>query len=499
VEVVCNAQRYALRKAINRHFPVGGQERYNLRMYNFRYLLVTIVSIFVSLAIGLLLGAAIAGSDLVRDTSQDMMDSLMSRLDDINATNLDLRRELDDDNLLAAQFIDDWAGKRLDGRTICIIGSPAEDDAATAESLRAAVARAGGATVLIKVQRDSFGINDEQLRADLEKLVPVVQGEDYGVTIARVLADEWIYSYVATAADAPSADDEAVGALPQLGAITTSVDVAAASDTAPDAVAASGAVDASGLPSSTEATPEAPATAPANDAPAVTDAEAASASAAPASNLNPQPALPTPFQNAIFSHYYLTAYLVEHAVIQITTDYHLLSEHTSPQLQSEQLAALRVAGTWQVPYATNGVINTLVHSETNPVEDDATAGLLPDTAYRGDAVALALTDLFAARGVEKTLPYPAALRPASADDEAETDPISYFALLAQSGAKAQAFVTSAREHSLAALVSLEGETDVYNTIALLSGGKRGAYGLDAPDGRFPALPSDPSGRLPFAR
>ena len=392
-------------------------------MYNFRYLLVTIVSIFVSLAIGLLLGAAIAGSDLVRDTSQDMLDSLMSRFDDINTTNLDLRRQLDDDNLLTTQFVNDWTDKRLDGRTIIIISSADEDDAATVENIRATVERAGGATVLVKVLKNNFGLDEVKLRTNMEKTAPPVQNEDYVQTIAHALADEWSYQYEETALDAPTAADNNIGA------------------------------------------------------------KAA-----------------TPFQTTIYNHYRLTTYLAEQGVIQITTNYHLLSNHQDPQLQNEQLMALRVAGTWQLPYAANAVINTFVQVQASPLEGDAASDLPSEIVYSSDPVALALTNDFVARGAKESLPYPMPLRPDLANENpAISENDSYFGLLVQVGDKAQTFITSARDRSLPCLISLEGETDIYNLLALLTGAKRGIYGLNAPEGRFPALPNDNNGKLPFSR
>jgi hypothetical protein len=394
-------------------------------MYNFRYLLVTIVSIFVSLAIGLLLGAAIAGSDLARDTSQDMMDSLMSRLDEINTTNLDLRRELDDNNLLTTQFVNDWVDKRLDGRTVCILSSAEDTDIEAANTLQAAVERAGAATVRVQLLKGNFGLDEAQIRSRLERMVPTEDSEEYATTLAAALADEWTYSYAASASDAPTQADDNIGSKPT-----------------------------------------------------------------------------TPFQDTINSQYPLTRYLVQSGVLQITSNYQLLSEHQNPRLQAEQLAALRAATAWQLPYGVNAIINTLVLTQNNLTDSVGASSPPPVTTinYRSDTVALALTTEFIARGVDKTLPYPAVLRPISAgDSNAAAKSGSYFGLLAQSGNKAQTMANSARDNSLTALTSLEGETDTYNVVALLSGATPGIYGTTAADNRFTALPEDLSGRLPFAR
>ncbi len=77
-------------------------------MYNLRYHLVTICSIFLALAIGLLLGAAIAGSDLVRDTSQGLVDSLLEEFNDITQENNELTNQIEVERPLTQQLLGYW-------------------------------------------------------------------------------------------------------------------------------------------------------------------------------------------------------------------------------------------------------------------------------------------------------------------------------------------------------------------------------------------------------
>jgi hypothetical protein len=476
-------------------------------MYNFRYLLVTIVSIFVSLAIGLLLGAAIAGSDIVRDTSQDMIDSLMTRFDDINATNNDLRRQLEDDNLLTAQFVDSWAANRLDGRSICVISSATDADTATSDSLRDSVASAGAVVSQVKVLKDNFGLDEAQIKTGLLELLPANANEDYQVTLASALASEWTYSYpysasaIADSADGADADEAAsgeAGEAAEAGEVGEDAPSASASSAPSDSKDLQAAGDLEGSSSSSGL-----------DASSSSSAAQSSQSSQSSTSSKIPDDLPTqadevigltpatPFQKTIYDNYKVTNYLVSLGVIQITCDYHLLLDHKNPELSSEQLAALRACSSWQLPYMVNGVIDTLVWERTP--SGSANQEQSKPASYIADRVALELTTIIAEQGADKLLPHPAALRPISAgDSEAAAMNGSYFGLLVQTGDKSQTLASSALDLNLSALVSQVGVTDSYNTIALLSGATRGIYGLDAAGGRFCALPVDKSGLLPFA-
>jgi hypothetical protein len=77
-------------------------------MYNFRYHLVTIVSIFAALALGLLLGVAITGSDLVRDASSNLAKSLTDQFDELNATNRDLSDKLKNEQQFSEALATGW-------------------------------------------------------------------------------------------------------------------------------------------------------------------------------------------------------------------------------------------------------------------------------------------------------------------------------------------------------------------------------------------------------
>ncbi|MDR1014083.1 MAG: copper transporter [Coriobacteriales bacterium] len=165
-------------------------------MYNFRYHLITIISIFAALAIGLLLGVAITGSDLVRDASNELADSLSDQFDDLRKTNEELTANLQLKASLSNQLLGDWQQERLKGRTILILAREEAGGTALTRELSGLVTQSGGIPVLARIDPGTgFGLEDEKQLAALQKLLPAIEGEEYATTLARALADEWSTPY----------------------------------------------------------------------------------------------------------------------------------------------------------------------------------------------------------------------------------------------------------------------------------------------------------------
>jgi hypothetical protein len=163
-------------------------------MYNFRYHLVTIVSIFAALALGLLLGVAITGSDLVRDVSDNLAESLTTQFDELNATNEALGDQLQLEQLLADELLSGWQTDRLEGRTIAIVTREAAASDSLASELSAYVSRSGGVPIIVRIdQTRGLLPTDERSLSVLHQILPEVEGENYELTLARALTDEWSF------------------------------------------------------------------------------------------------------------------------------------------------------------------------------------------------------------------------------------------------------------------------------------------------------------------
>ncbi|NLG10436.1 MAG: copper transporter, partial [Coriobacteriaceae bacterium] len=197
-------------------------------MYNLRYHLVTICSIFLALAIGLLLGAAISGSNLVRDTSQGLVDSLLEQFNEITKENSDLSKRLAVEQPLTQQLLGTWQDGRLANRTVVVLTGATTADAELSRQASQAIARSGGVPVIITVKTAEFGLTDGPITESLQQLVPAVDGEPYTTTIGRVLVDEWTFDDLISIAsldqDVKSTDGSTNGTENGSSSKTTSTD-----------------------------------------------------------------------------------------------------------------------------------------------------------------------------------------------------------------------------------------------------------------------------------
>ncbi|MDR0500586.1 MAG: copper transporter [Coriobacteriales bacterium] len=482
-------------------------------MYNFRYHLITIVAIFAALALGLLLGAAIAGSDIVRNTSTDMVDALMTRFDETESVNQKLQSELADGNKLAQQLTQDWQSDRLTGRSIVILTTDGAQDKRQIESMRMAVAKAGATTVVVSFASELLK-PDAGAVADLKEIVPEQSGEAYSATLARKLAEEWSYSYTLSSADSPTEVDATPLPLDSVTAVLGGV--VPATDSVSDSTAQDQAATADGAmqtPDATLGNASQTTDATLGNASQTTDATTSSSAQTADSAFG---STPSAFQRTLFNRYSLTRQLIDAGLLSITVDYASLLVHTNPKLTSEQLAALTVMSAWGLPYGINGVI----------------AAVASDG---GTDLPISIARRFAMLGAQRHLPFPNVLRPSLSSSqtlgasgtiaqqstsslifgdqtsekvsEVDLSNASYFAVVIpmQTGASLPASVFG--DQSLSGLLTLEDSVDeslsAYNLVALLSGGAKGFYGNPqdgvATSGRYVPIPADVSGKAAFAQ
>lgn len=291
-------------------------------MYSFRYHLVTICSILVALALGLLLGAALATSDLVQETSGEMVDSILSRYETLDAANEKLTEEVQNNTTLASDLTKEWSEERFEGRTIVLMFGNNNEDEALSATLTEAITYAGGSVVNVTVEREDFGLGDSEIKSALLGIVKQVPDEDYQQTLAHRLVEEWSYHYSASSVS-PVEEDFSL----------EPYDYAQPTLVSPEG-AQSGAALNNGETLTTE----------------------------------------TEFQDLFNNRYALTRKLLSLGIISIATDYSSLQEHKEPETPTEQLAALSVATAWQLPYGMNGFVNGFAPGN-NDVTQQAQMGI----------------------------------------------------------------------------------------------------------------------------
>jgi hypothetical protein len=361
---------------------------------------------------------------------------MLERFETLSSSNSRLEQLSQDNASLANDFVDAWVSRRLDGRTIVSVLGNSENDDALATSISADIKRGNGAYVRVTVNQQDFGLNSDETKAALEAVVAQVEGEDYQLTLAKRLAQEWTYNYLLTADNTPQPGDSEVAEFDYRPAATA--------DTAVDQ--ANGNLTIKGL------------------------------------NPNPQ----TPFQMEFFKRYALTRVLLSLGVINVTCDYSPLLEHQNPTLPAEQEAALRLAQAWKLPYAANGLVNGLTTKVGNDI--------------RVSQMAMSLTLEFNNLGNNNSLPYPEWLRLNLVQSAAGEESLpNYYVLLVQSDAAAGDVAAAAATAGLSCLTSPNTTIGKYSLLVLLTGGQAGIYGSDRPtEARYPQLPDDPTGKAAFA-
>jgi hypothetical protein len=417
-------------------------------MYNFRYHLITIVAIFAALALGLLLGVAITGSDLVRDASSNLAESLTDQFDELRAENEDLADQLELQRTLGAQLQADWQDERLDGRTIVVLTRADEAGVVLENELANLVESSGGIAISIKVDPSAgFGLGEESEAAALKALLPEVEGETYETTLAQALAEEWTTS---TNGDAPltrsmfEAKYPLTNQLIKANRITVSVDYQLLIDALKQEAA------------------QAP-----QDTPTDTSAES------PVDTLAGTPAdLASPAEE----------------------EQEQAPELSKPSAASTQSTSFEFAQQLQLPYCANGVI-------------DASFLSAPDgTQLRADEVSLQLAQAFTSLGTAGDLPSFLGMKSTESESSANNDdeqaPVegTYFAVLLGGSDTTDLTLRLANENSLPCVVGTLDATGSYSVIALLSGAEKGSYGAGINSIQaFPSLPTDKLGTSPFIK
>lgn len=167
-------------------------------MYNLRYHLITVVSIFLALAIGLLMGAAIGGSETLRQTSSAMVESLRADYNKAIAERDELTGRLNSQSKFTGDFIAAWAHERLFQKTVVIL----RDGESTSASERVddLVKMAGGKSVIVTLARFDF---KDKANAEVVKELEKRFGESDPVKLRTVvsqrLAAEWAAGGLGTA------------------------------------------------------------------------------------------------------------------------------------------------------------------------------------------------------------------------------------------------------------------------------------------------------------
>jgi hypothetical protein len=162
-------------------------------------------------------------------------------------------------------------------------------------------------------------------------------------------------------------------------------------------------------------------------------------------------------------------------------------------LDKGQLALFEAAGSKQLPYAANGMINiALQRSDAEVTLDDSALALAETFKVAGEAGKLPY--LFDLSGVDTEL---GSTNQSSAGGS--SDP-SYFSVVALDPSALNDLPEQIRGRGLPCVTDPSGTAGQYSILALLSGGQNDVYGRSrVQDLNFPPMPVDKSGLAIFKK
>lgn len=156
-------------------------------MYNLRYHVVSLMAVFLALAVGLVLGGLAVGGGML----DEQQDALVSGLQDEFTTLRDENRSLSEDNKALTAFskdvIEAWSAERLVGHTVVVLTAEGMDDSVT--SVRDAVEQAGGAVAVVTMLEPEFGLAEAQSGSIAASFS--AGADDPVSSVAAQLAHEW--------------------------------------------------------------------------------------------------------------------------------------------------------------------------------------------------------------------------------------------------------------------------------------------------------------------
>jgi hypothetical protein len=132
-------------------------------VFDFRYHALSLVAVFLALAIGLLLGVAIGDQGLVSSAERDIRSSLRKDVREARAESARLRKELGERDDLEAQLYPLMVGGRLPGQRVGLISLGSVPDGVV-DDVRSALGPTGGRLVEVSVVRvppDTRGLAEE--------------------------------------------------------------------------------------------------------------------------------------------------------------------------------------------------------------------------------------------------------------------------------------------------------------------------------------------------
>lgn len=159
-------------------------------MYNLRYHIITIVAIFLALTIGIVMGAAIGGSEALRQTSSSLVTSLQSDYKEALAQKDKIQKELTAKRNFTQMFIDGWAQDILENKHVIVVSDKGSQTAY--EEVQRLVEQAGAnCTRAVITPTDFTDAKNAELAQKLMTALGVSKPEAIQKELSKALVREW--------------------------------------------------------------------------------------------------------------------------------------------------------------------------------------------------------------------------------------------------------------------------------------------------------------------
>jgi hypothetical protein len=156
-------------------------------MYNLRYHIASLVSVFLSLALGLILGGLVVERGTVERQQSNLVEGLRKEFATLRADNRDLAAQGEMLDALSSTLTDEWIEGRLTGASIVLVTDA--DRESGLDDVVAAIESAGGDVAVARVLMPGLGLGEDALRSVLD--TSHVEADDPLASVATSLAAEW--------------------------------------------------------------------------------------------------------------------------------------------------------------------------------------------------------------------------------------------------------------------------------------------------------------------
>jgi hypothetical protein len=158
-------------------------------MYNLRYHIASLVAVFLSLSIGLLLGTIVVERGTLDSQRDTIVQSLQEEFRTLSEDNSEMRAEISSQEGLIDTLLGISVDGSLQGRTVLVVASTGRADGlgSTTDAIR----NAGGTPVTLLLSTPSFGVDDPAVSAVITETIGPAETDAMLDETVSELAAEW--------------------------------------------------------------------------------------------------------------------------------------------------------------------------------------------------------------------------------------------------------------------------------------------------------------------